>query len=78
MITGAYNLIQIDPTRIIDWKAADGWAQLDATAITAIATAVSDHVQACFSREKALTLLIEATTTIEELEAIDLESGWPE
>jgi hypothetical protein len=35
-------------------------------------------VQACFSREKALTLLIEATTTIEELEAIDLESGWPE
>jgi hypothetical protein len=78
MITGAYNLIQIDPTRIIDWKASNGWIQLDAPAITAIATAVSEHVQTCFRREKEISTLIEAAETIDDLNAIDLESGWPE
>lgn len=72
MITGAYNAVQIDPSKIIDWKGEDGWIQLDSASITAIATAVSNHVQACFTCEKELSILLE--TDIE----IDITTGWPE
>jgi len=74
MITGAYNAIQINPNKTIDWKGTNGWATLNATAITAIASAVADHVQACFTREKELTELINAVSTFDELEAINIEN----
>lgn len=78
LVTGAYCTALLNPSALIDWKGADGnWAQLDAATMTEIAAAVSDHVQACFSRERALADLINAAQTFAEIAAVNLESGWP-
>lgn len=55
----------------IDWKAESGWLQLDQAAVTAIASAVAAHVQACFSWEKAISEQIDAEeiTTKAEIDA---------
>lgn len=78
LITGAYTYSLLNPEALIDWKGADGtWTQIDAATLAGIAGAVATHVQACFSNERALSELIEAADTVEELASIDLESGWP-
>lgn len=70
MIIGAYTAVQIDPERIINWKGKDDWVQLNATAIATITKAVINHVQACFSHEKELVLLIEMGIDC------DITTGW--
>ena len=78
MINGAWSSAQINPSILIDWKGADGtWVQIDAATITGIAMAVSAHVQACFSRERVLSDLIDAATDVAEVDAVDLTVGWP-
>lgn len=78
LITGAYTYSQLNPEALIDWKGADGtWTKIDAATIAGIAHAVATHVQACFTNERALSELIDAAETVEDLESIDLESGWP-
>jgi hypothetical protein len=64
---------QDDPDYVVTWKAKNGWFQLDAATLIAIADAVRAHVQACFDKEKQLTEKIMAATSIEELEAIKWE-----
>lgn len=75
LITGAYNLVQLDPAKIIDWKTQTGFVPLDATAIAAIALAVGNHVQACFALEAKLLADIDAgtITTKSEIDA----AAWP-
>jgi hypothetical protein len=52
----------------INWKIGDGvFVQLDLIAITAIASAVTGHVQRCFTAEKVLSEQVFAATTIEEV-----------
>lgn len=77
-ISGALQLVQDDPQVVIDWKADNGWVQLDATAVTYIAREIGLHVQAAFSREKALAAAINACTTVAEVAAVDITTGWPE
>lgn len=78
LITGAYSYSMINPDALIDWKASDNtWVQITAETIKAIAQAVAEHVQACFSNEKVLAEQIIAAEE-DELEAIDLNVGWPE
>ena len=72
MLTGAFVACQTTPERTLDWKGANGWTELNALQITAIATAVADHVQACFTREKELSALLD--TDIDT----DITTGWPE
>ena len=74
-LSGALQLIQADDTVIIDWKGADGWVQLNAAAVTAIATAVGLHVQAAFSREKALYTAVDDAADGDALDLIDIEAG---
>ena len=77
-INGAYSAVLINPDRIIDFKNTDGsWSQIDATTMTAIAEAVTNHVQSCFSNEKILCGLIKERTTYRGLMEIDLTFGWP-
>ena len=79
LIAGAFNAVQQDPAKTIDWKAADGtWVHLNATQIAAIAAAVADHVQACFSAERAHAEALAQLDTVAGLIAHDLESGWPQ
>jgi hypothetical protein len=74
-LSGALQLIQADDTVIVDWKGADGWVQLNAAAVTAIATAIGLHVQVAFSREKAIQDAIEAAADFAALDLIDIEAG---
>jgi hypothetical protein len=61
---------QDDPDYVVNWKAKNGWFQIDAATLTAIADAVRAHVQACFDKEKLLCEQIDSAETEEELEAV--------
>jgi hypothetical protein len=73
LLTGAVLAAQDNPEYVVNWKAKNGWFQLDAATLIAIADAVRAHVQACFDREKELQDQIETATTVEELEAVKWE-----
>jgi hypothetical protein len=77
LVTGAWCRAQQHPDVLIDWKGESGWTQINAATVNALADAVGAHVQACFSRERALYGQITAATTVAEIAAIDLEAGWP-
>jgi hypothetical protein len=75
---GAVVGAQMDPQGTMKWKTGNGqFVTLDAAQIVNVAMAVRAHVQACFDREAELKTAIEATTTKEELDAIDINAGWP-
>ncbi|RUX09544.1 DUF4376 domain-containing protein [Mesorhizobium sp. M2A.F.Ca.ET.037.01.1.1] len=78
-ITGAVSLFQNDPSlEAIDWEAQPGiWVTLDTATMKAIGIAVGRHVQACFSRARALSASIMAASDIEALDAVDIEADWP-
>jgi len=73
LLAGAVLKAQDDPSYTVNWKARNGWFQLNAATLIAIANAVRAHVQKCFDKEKQLTEKIMAATSIEELEAIKWE-----
>lgn len=78
-ITGAVSLLDKDPSLTsIDWEAQPGiWVSIDKPAMTAIGIAVGRHVQACFSRFRVLSELIQAAEDDEDLDAVDINAGWP-
>lgn len=76
-ITGALATLREGFVTTINWKGSSGWVQVGLTELTAIAAAVAQHVQTCFSAERAKHEEIDAATTLEELQAIDVEGGWP-
>jgi len=78
LIDGAARLAAREPDETIKFKAVTGWVTLDAATMDAIAVAIGRHVRKCFAREAELSALIDAAETIEELEAIDINTGWPE
>lgn len=81
LITGAWCRVQQNPNVLIDWKGETSWTRLDAATINAIAYAVGDHVQACFTNEKAHSTALDAlgadpNTTVADIEAYDITTGW--
>lgn len=74
LITGAALAAVLDSTYVCRWKMADGTrVELDAKMIIAVASAVRDHIQACYDREdELLTAVAEGTFT----DAM-LDQGWP-
>ena len=66
-----------DMTGSVNFKAPDGWVQIDEATARAIKAAGAQHIQACFDRESELSALIEAADDADALAAIDLDSGWP-
>lgn len=75
LINGAYAAMQLDPGRLIKWKGINGFVEVDAAAMTAIAEAVASHVQACFAAEAEIVAAISAGTISSKAE-IDA-AGWP-
>ncbi len=66
------------PFSVPDWKVSNGvFATLTEAQIIAISDAVAAHVQACFTRERVLTDLINAANTEIDLAAININTGWP-
>lgn len=77
-LTGAYTSLQAGLVTTIDWKGDDGWVVLDLPTCEALAQAVANHVQQCFTREKVLAEQVDAAQSVEDLEVININSGWPE
>lgn len=60
-----------DPDMTVDWKLGNGqFITLNSPTIIALAGAVLAHVQAQFTQEKDLNILVDQATTFEELNAI--------
>ena len=74
-IAGTYNLAIIDPLVEINWKSVDGWFVLNATLITSIMSAVSLHVQDCFTKERLLVEKLE-TLTPSQIYSFSVETEW--
>lgn len=71
MLTAAAFSLHVDPTSKIEWKADGGkWVDLDSRQLLTIAMAVREHVQNCFSRERALSERVRACKSVEEVEGI--------
>lgn len=74
LITGAALKAMQDPDYSCKWKAQNGFIELSAAEIIAIADAVRAHVQAAFDREADLAPLVEAAETQAELDAITYDN----
>jgi len=61
----------------VDFKAASGWVRLSLAQIQAIAGAITAHVQACFSAERAHHEAIDALGDLEAAAGYDVTVGWP-
>src|SRR5690606_27067556 len=62
----------------VDFKAASGWVRITIAQVKQIAGAIGQHVQTCYSAERAHHEAIEALETREEVAAYDVGVGWPE
>jgi hypothetical protein len=70
LITGAALKAIQDNTYTCKWKGIDGFVELTAQQIIAVADAVRQHVQSCFDREAELCGLIDKAKTPGDLEVI--------
>ena len=60
------------------WKFASGvWADVDAAQIEFIRSKIADHIEASFVKNEQLETQVKNATSIEDLNNIDIESGWP-
>ena len=73
LVTGAALAAVIDPAYHCQWKTIEGFVDLDAQTIIALASAMRAHVQACFDREAELLDALESGTYTDAL----LDQGWP-
>lgn len=82
LIAGAVQMAQIalagGEAYSVDWVMADNQpVPHDAPAMIALGLAVGQHIAACWERAQTLRAAIEAAETVEDLTAIDINSGWP-
>ena len=73
LINGAALRASRDSGYTLHWKTVEGFIDLPADQVLIMADAVSDHVQACFTRESELqAAVIDGSITAEMI-----EQGWP-
>ena len=77
MIASAYNTLKDNILAEIDFKSDSGWITIDLAMATGIAQTVATHVQQCFTTEKTHSQAISLLGTAEEVDAYDIETGWP-
>ncbi|WFU07633.1 DUF4376 domain-containing protein [Rhizobium sp. CB3090] len=75
LIIGAYAYVQANPSVTVNFKTANGFVNLTAEQVTAVANAVGAHVQASFAAEDAVVKAITAGTikTAADVDAF----AWP-
>lgn len=78
MLTAAWVSAQQNPGAKIDWKGPGGWQSVDKATIEIMSSAVSVHVQACFSAERLHVEKISSLKTIGEINNYNIATGWPE
>lgn len=73
LINGAALRASRDSSYTLHWKTVEGFIDLPADQVLIMADAVSDHVQACFTRESELqAAVVDGSITAEMI-----EQGWP-
>lgn len=82
LINGAYGLARDMlaggvPAAPIDFKGADGWAEIPPSVMVDIGRAVGLHVQACFRAERQLHEAIDAAEDAAAVLGVDIAAGWP-
>lgn len=74
---GILMAAQIDPNYSVNFKTNDGtFVLLDRMGAIGLAMAARTHVQSCFDKEDNLKSQIDAASSVDEVIAIDIESGW--
>lgn len=73
LISGAAQRAAREPGYTLRWKTYEGFIDLSAEQVQAMADAVADHVQACFNREAELQSAVADGSITAEM----LEQGWP-
>lgn len=73
LINGAALRASRDSSYTLHWKTVEGFIDLPADQVLIMADAVSDHVQACFTRESEL----QAAVVDGSITANMIEQGWP-
>jgi hypothetical protein len=78
-IDGALNGLERKPAgTTVPWQVSPGvFTEFDVTTMETLALAAFDHVEACFDNAQVLVNQINAATTNAEVDAVDLEIGWP-
>lgn len=71
-IAGALTSMQAGFITSTPWKGENGWIDVGLDQVTAIARAVAEHVQSCFTQERDLVEQVDACTSIEQVDAITL------
>lgn len=73
-INGAVSSVLVDSTYTLNWRCDDGtFVTLNGDYIKALGTAVRNHIQTQFDKEKDYNTLIDNKTTREEIESINWE-----
>ena len=73
LINGAVLRADRSADYVLRWKTSQGFVDLTAAQVLAVADVVSEHVQLCFDREDALLLAVADGSITAEM----LEEGWP-
>lgn len=73
LINGAALRADRNADYVLRWKTSQGFVDLSAAQVLAVADAVSEHVQLCFDREDALLEALADRTFTETM----LNEGWP-
>lgn len=73
LINGAALRADRSADYVLRWKTSQGFVDLTAAQVLAVADTVSEHVKLCFDREDALLVAV----TDGSINAEMLEEGWP-
>lgn len=68
----SYTMLKNGLVPDTDWKGVNGWQVVQLAEIEPIAQAVAAHVRGCFRGERAVGVMIQATTQIKSAAAIDI------
>jgi hypothetical protein len=78
-ITTANDAAFKDPSFSIEWTVADNTKlAMNAQEMLGVMPALAGYGQLIFNNSVALKAAIEAAETVEELQDIDIDSGWPD
>lgn len=70
-------LVGLTDESLVDFKSNSGWVQISIFQVRAIAGAIGQFVQACYTAERTHHEAIELLTTPAEIKAYDVNAGWP-
>ena len=70
------ELVGLTDESLVDFKSNSGWVQITVGQIKAIAGAIGQFVQACYSAERQHHEAIDLLVTAQELRDYDVNAGW--